>query len=175
MTEEIILVDEHDKSVGFMEKIVAHKNGGKLHRAFSIFIFNSKGQMLLQLRSVKKHHFGGLWTNTCCSHPRRGEELREAVYRKLKQECGFDTELKEIFSFIYKAHDKKSGLTEHEFDHVFIGKFDGEPNPNPEEIDELKWVDPKDLLQDVKKNPDNYTLWFRLALDSVLEIHKEIS
>ena len=174
MEEEIILVDEHDKPGGFMEKIVAHKNGGKLHRAFSIFVFNSKGQLLLQLRSVKKHHFGGLWTNTCCSHPRKGEKLEEAVHRKLMQECGFDTELKEIFSFIYKAHDKKSGLTEHEFDHVFIGKFDGKPNQNPEEIDELKWVDTKDLQSDVKKNPGNYTLWFRLALDSVLEIHPAI-
>src|SRR3989344_2311772 len=112
MPETIILVDENDNTVGFEEKMRAHQNGGRLHRAFSIFVFNSRGHMMLQQRSVRKHHFGGLWTNTCCSHPLKGESLEDAVHRKLKQEMGFDTELREAFSFIYKAHDAKSGLTE---------------------------------------------------------------
>jgi isopentenyl-diphosphate delta-isomerase len=162
--EEIILVDKNDKPVGFEEKIKAHENGGKLHRAFSIFIFNSKGDMLLQLRSVKKHHFGGLLTNACCSHPRKGEELKDAVHRKLKQEFGFDADLAEKFSFVYKATDEKSGLTEHEFDHVFVGKFDGKPNPNPEEIDDFNWISMANLKKDVAANPEKYTPWFSIAL-----------
>lgn len=162
--EEIILVDKNDKPVGYEEKIKAHENGGKLHRAFSIFIFNSKGDMLLQLRSVKKHHFGGLWTNACCSHPRKGEELNDAVHRKLVQEFGFDTDLAEKFSFVYKETDKKSGLTEYEFDHVFVGKFEGKPKPNPEEIDEFKWISMSNLKKDVASNPEKYTPWFNIAL-----------
>jgi isopentenyl-diphosphate delta-isomerase len=166
--EQIILVDEKDRPLGFEEKIRAHENGGKLHRAFSIFVFNSNGKMLLQLRSVKKHHFGGLWTNSCCSHPRKGEKLEEAIHRRLKDEFGFDTKLEKKFDFIYKAFDKKSGLTEHEFDHVFVGTFDGAPKPNANEIDAFRWVDAKELSKDVEKNPGNYTPWFRLALDRVL-------
>lgn len=173
--EYIILVDRKDKPIGFEEKMKAHEKGGKLHRAFSVFIFNSEGKMLLQLRSVKKHHFGGLWTNTCCSHPRKGEEIEEAAHRRLKDEFGFDTELKEIFHFIYKATDEKSGLTEHEFDHVFIGKYDGKPKPNDAEIDEWKWADVKKLRQDMEENPDKYTPWFRIALDRVMKKVKIIS
>lgn len=166
--EQIVLVDENDRPVGFEEKMKAHENGGKLHRAFSIFIFDSAGRMLLQLRSVKKHHFGGLWTNSCCSHPRRGEKLEDAAHRRLKDEFGFDTPLKEVFSFVYKALDRKSGLTEHEFDHVFVGKYDGEPKPNAEEIDEWEWASADELLADAKRNPQNYTPWFMLALEKVL-------
>lgn len=172
MEEEIILVDKNDKPIGFEEKIKAHENGGKLHRAFSIFIFNSDKKMLLQLRSIKKHHFGGLWTNTCCSHPRRGEELKDATHRRLKEEFGFDTAMKEIFSFIYRAEDKDSGLTEHEIDHVFVGKFDGELHPNPEEIDDFRWVDIGELQKDVETNPEKYTPWFRIALEKFLENRK---
>ena len=167
--EEIILVDEKDNTIGFEEKMKAHKRGGKLHRAFSVFIFNSEGKMLLQLRSKKKHHFKGLWTNACCSHPRKGEKLEDATHRKLKQEMGFDTELKEIFSFIYKATDSKSDLTEHEFDHVFIGNFDGKPNPNTEEIDDWKWIGIDNLKKDLEINPKKYTPWFTLALDRVIK------
>ncbi|MBU5557471.1 MAG: isopentenyl-diphosphate Delta-isomerase [Candidatus Aenigmatarchaeota archaeon] len=169
MPEMIPLVDKNDNIIGYEEKVKAHEDGGKLHRSFSIFIFNSKGQMLLQLRSVKKYHFGGLWSNACCSHPRKGEELTDAVHRKLKQEFGFDTNLKELFSFIYKVTDPNSGLTEYEFDHVFVGTFDGEPKPNPEEIDAFKWMPIDELKVDVAKNPDKYSLWFRIALDRVLE------
>lgn len=169
MPEMIILVDGDDRQVGVEEKVKAHENGGKLHRSFSIVVFNSKREVLLQLRSVKKYHFGGLWTNTCCSHPNKGELLENAVHRKLKQEFGFDTELRELFSFIYKVTDKKSGLTEWEFDHVFVGEFNGQPKPNPEEIDDYKWISVPELKKDVEKNPEKYTLWFRTALPKVLE------
>jgi isopentenyl-diphosphate delta-isomerase len=164
--EQVVLVDKNDNEIGIEEKIRAHENGGKLHRAFSIFIFNSKGEMLLQLRSVKKYHFGGLLTNTCCSHPRPGESLEHAIHRKLKQEFGFDTELKEKFSFTYQA-DFDNGLSEHEFDHVFIGTFDGEPKPNPEEIDDFKWIDMEELKKDVNENPEKYAPWFKIAIDQV--------
>jgi isopentenyl-diphosphate delta-isomerase len=167
--ETIILVDKNDKPIGFEEKIKAHENGGKLHRAFSVFIFNSKGEMLLQLRSGKKHHFGGLWANTCCSHPRKGEDTADAAHRKLKQEFGFDTKLKEIFSFIYHEPDKNSNLSEYEFDHVFIGKFDGEPKLNPEEVDEFRWIKIEDLKKDMQNNIHNYVPWFKIAIDRVLE------
>lgn len=167
--EQLILVDEHDNEIGFEEKIKAHEKGGKLHRAFSIFIFNGKGEMLLQLRSVKKHHFGGLWTNTCCSHPRKGESLEDAVHRKLEQEFGFDTELKELFSFIYKATDRKSGLTEWEFDHVFTGVYKGKPKPNPEEIDEYRWISADELKKDVENRPEVYTPWFKMALKKLFK------
>jgi isopentenyl-diphosphate delta-isomerase len=170
--EEIILVDENDNEIGSMEKIEAHKHGGKLHRAFSIFVFNDEGKMLLQLRAKKKYHFGGLWTNTCCSHPRKGETLEDAVHRRLKEEFGFDTDLKEIFSFTYRA-EFDNGLTEHEFDHVFIGNFNGEPKPNPEEIDNFKWIEIDELEKDVQNHPENYTPWFKIALDRVIKYVKE--
>src|ERR671932_475281 len=116
--EKIILVDTNDEQIGFETKLKAHENSGKLHRAFSIFIFNDAGKMLLQRRSKKKYHFGGLWTNACCSHPKRGEKLQDAARVRLRQEFGFYAELKEIFNFIYQASDAKSSLTEYEFDHV---------------------------------------------------------
>ncbi len=165
MQEEIILVDEKDNPIGFEEKLKAHQNG-KLHRAFSIFIFNSKGEMLIQLRSVKKYHFGGLWTNTCCSHGVKGEGLEESIHRELQEEFGFDTELKEQFSFLYHAADEKSGLVEHELDHVFVGFYDGEVKPNPEEVDDFKWVKIEDLKKGIKENPDKYTPWFRIILNN---------
>ncbi len=169
MSETLILVDKEDNPVGYEEKIAAHTNGGHLHRAFSIFIQNSKGEMLLQLRSKAKHHFRSLWTNPCCSHPRKGEELQKAVHRRLKQEFGFDVGLKEIFSFVYKATDEDSGLTEYEFDHVFIGKYDGIPKPNPEEIDDWKWVAVKELKKDLNENPEKYTPWLKIAFDRVVK------
>ncbi|MBR9682780.1 MAG: isopentenyl-diphosphate Delta-isomerase [Candidatus Aenigmarchaeota archaeon] len=170
--EEILLVDKDDNEIGFEEKMKAHEEGGKLHRAFSIFIFNSKGEMLLQLRSKKKYHFGDLWTNTCCSHQRKGEILEQSVHRRLQEEFGFDTGVKEVYKFIYKSTDENSGLTEHEYDHVFIGTFDGEPKPNPEEIDEYKWVILEELEKDVKEHPENYTPWFKIILDKVTDYFK---
>ncbi len=167
--EEIILVDENDNPVGFETKLRAHEDGGKLHRAFSIFVFDARGRLLLQRRAKKKYHFGGLWSNTCCSHPKKGEELQDAAHTRLQQEFGFDTQLKEIFSFLYRASDAKSGLTEHEFDHVFYGEFDRDPRPNPDEIEDWKWVDVAELMSDLENNPHRYTPWFKIAIQGVIE------
>ena len=147
--EEIILVDEKDNEVGIGEKLKVHREG-KLHRAFSIFIFNPKGEMLLQKRAKTKYHSLGLWTNTCCSHPRPNELLVEAIYRRLKEEMGINCDLKKIFSFVYKAD--LGEMTEYEFDHVFIGKFDENPYLNKEEAEDWKWISPGELKKDVKEN-----------------------
>ncbi len=166
MKEELIIVDIKDKEIGSGEKMQVHKDG-KLHRAFSIFVFNSKNELLLQKRAKIKYHSGGLWTNTCCGHPRVGEETIDAALRRLKEEVGFDCPLKETFNFIYKAK-LDNNLFEHEFDHVFIGKHDQDPIPNPEEVEDWKWIDLKDLLKDVKCNPQNYTHWFNVSMEKVV-------
>ncbi len=160
--ERVILVDEQDKEVGTMEKIEAHEKA-LLHRAFSIFIFTDAGQMMLQRRALSKYHSPGLWTNTCCSHPRPGESLEEATRRRIVEEMGFECEMYEVFSFIYKAAFDR-GLTEHELDHVFMGLHNGDPLINPDEVEEWKWIDVDDLLADIKESPDNYTVWFKIAL-----------
>ncbi|HEY0075387.1 MAG TPA: isopentenyl-diphosphate Delta-isomerase [Abditibacteriaceae bacterium] len=167
MEDELVLVDENDNCIGTLPKRQAHEDGGVLHRAFSIFIFDSAQRMLLQLRGKDKYHFGGRWTNACCSHPRRGEELQEAAHRRLREELGFDVPLQELFSFTYRAYDEKSGLTEHEFDHVFIGHYDGVPQPNPQEVDDWKWVSISELEDDLTQHPDQYTAWFRLSVTQV--------
>lgn len=167
MSELVILVDENDKEIGTGEKMKTHKEG-KLHRAFSIFIFNSKGEMLLQKRAKSKYHSGGLWSNACCSHPRPGEELEQAAHRRLKEEMGFDCELQKAFHFVYKTN-LDNDLTEHEFDHVFIGEYDGEVEINPNEAEDFKWVIIDSLKEDVEKNPENYTVWFKIALREVLK------
>ena len=161
--EKVILVDENDNETGTEEKLAAHK-AGRLHRAFSIFVFNSRGEMLLQRRALDKYHTAGLWSNTCCSHPRPGEPIEEAVHRKLIQEMGFDCTLSRKFSFIYKVKFV-DGLWEHEFDHVFVGIFNGKPVPNREEVMQWKWVKVADLKKDMEKNPDNYTPWLKIAID----------
>jgi isopentenyl-diphosphate delta-isomerase len=166
--DEIILVDEHDNVVGYCPKLEAHQDGGRLHRAFSVFVFNSAGELLLQRRADGKYHFGGLWTNTCCSHPRRGETTLDAAHARLREEFGFEAALKEVFSFVYRATDPASGLTEHEFDHVFVGQFDGKPDPNPREIGEWKWTGPEQLIADVRARPESYTPWFKLVVERVL-------
>ena len=163
----VILVDENDKEVGIEEKIKAHEGGGKLHRAFSIFVFNSEGKMLLQKRAKTKYHSGGLWTNACCSHPSPEKSLSVMVHKRLKEEMGFDCELEEVFSFKYKIHFD-NGLTEWEYDHVFIGEFNGEIKPNQKEVSEWKWVDLKELQKDVNKQPQNYAYWFKIALNRVI-------
>lgn len=169
MSDEVILVDDEDKRVGTADKLEAHRQGGKLHRAFSVFIFNSKGQLLLQKRAEGKYHSGGLWTNTCCSHPRPGEPTKAAAERRLEEEMGFTCDLEEVFSFIYRA--KFEDLTEHEYDHVFFGVCEPETNlePDPEEVEDWKWVSKQELMRDVKNNSDNYTPWFKQALDRVLK------
>jgi isopentenyl-diphosphate delta-isomerase len=169
MNETIILVDQKDSPIGYEEKIAAHQNGGRLHRAFSIFILNSKNELLLQQRSAEKPIFRKLWSNSCCSHPLKGEELEKATHRKLQQEFGFDASMEEVFSFTYEARDENSGLTEHEFDHVFIGKYDGTPKPNPSEIANWKWVSVADLKKDLSKNPARYTPWLKIALDKLVQ------
>jgi isopentenyl-diphosphate delta-isomerase len=168
-SEELILVDDSDNSIGFETKLKAHENGGRLHRAFTIFVLNSAGRMLLQRRAKGKYHFSGLWSNACCSHPRKGETLQDAAHRRLQQEFGFDAGLREIFSFVYRASDPRSGLAEHEFDHVFCGEFDGEPRPNPDEIKDWKWICVAELLRDLQSNPHDYTPWFRIAVPRVIK------
>lgn len=165
--EQVILVDIHDNSVGTEEKIKAHELA-LLHRAFSVFVFNKKGELMIQRRALHKYHSPGLWTNTCCSHPRPGENTMDAAHRRLQEEMGFDCKLDWKFSFIYKA-PFDNGLTEHEFDHVFIGSFNHDPIINPEEVDSWKWIKIDDLMEDVKKNPEVYTVWFRIALEKMEE------
>lgn len=165
--EHVILVDENDIQIGTMEKMEAHEKA-LLHRAISVFLLNSKGEWLLQRRALNKYHSNGLWTNTCCSHPYPNETSSEAAKRRLKQEMGLETNLKEIFHFTYKEPlDNK--LTEHELDHVFIGTTNVEPIINQEEVVEWKYISYSDLLYDLKNNPENYTVWFRKIFERVNE------
>lgn len=159
MEEKVILVDELDAVIGESEKMRAHELG-LLHRAFSIMIFNSKNEVLLQQRALIKYHSGGLWANACCSHPRPGENLEKAAHRRLKEEMGFDCPLKEIFSFCYRE-DFGKGLIEHEYDHVFEGKYDGLIVPNPLEVAQYRWCTWDFLEADIKKNPKLYTYWLK--------------
>ena len=159
---EIVLVDENDTQIGVGEKIEVHKEA-QLHRAFSVWIFNSKGEVMLQKRASKKYHSGGLWTNTCCSHPFPNEPVEEAVHRRLPEEMGFDCELEKVNTLIYKA-SFDNGLTEHEFLHVFKGIYNEEPKINEKEADDWKWVSIDELKEDVKLNPENYTEWFKIVL-----------
>jgi isopentenyl-diphosphate Delta-isomerase len=161
--EHVILVDNNDNELGTMEKIAAHEKG-KLHRAFSILLFNSKGQLLLQKRAACKYHSAGLWTNTCCSHPLPGESLQQATQRKLMQELGIDRNPSFAYKFIYKVK-LNNYLIEHECDHVFIGQFNGEPIANTEEVEDWKYMDMASIRSDVKKNPSQYTAWFKLIID----------
>lgn len=174
MTEErVILVNEQDEQIGLMPKLEAHEKA-QLHRAFSIFILNSKNEVMLQQRASQKYHSPLLWTNTCCSHQREGETNIEAGNRRLREEMGFAAELKELFHFIYKA-PFDNGLTEHELDHVMIGYFDGEPVINPEEVESWKWMDIDAIRQDMLEHPELYTVWFKIIFDEFyhfLEEHK---
>jgi len=164
MEEKVILVNEQDEEIELMEKLQAHQLG-RLHRAFSIFIFNSKKEMLLQQRALSKYHCGGLWSNACCSHPRKGETILQAAHRRLKEEFGFDTPLEERFSFIYKAN-LDHNLMEHEFDHVLVGQFDGPITAfNPEEIASFCWYALPTLEKKIASNPELFTVWFRIALN----------
>ena len=161
--EKVILVDKNDNQVGLMPKLEAHEKG-ILHRAFSVFIFNSKYELLLQKRASSKYHSGGLWTNTCCSHPREGEDILDAANRRLDEEMGITTSLRKVYDFIYKA-ELDNQLTEHEFDHVFYGVFDNDPILNKDEAEDFKWVDMETLNNDIIKNEDNYTVWFKIAFE----------
>jgi len=163
MNAQVILVDAQDREIGIMEKLEAHQKA-LLHRAFSVFIFNTKGQLLLQQRHLDKYHCGGLWTNTCCSHPQPGEATQAAAERRLKEELGFTVPLTHKGHFIYRA-EFDNGLTEHELDHVLIGQTDLHNPPfNREEIAEVKWVTISDLERDLENHPDRYTPWLKPAL-----------
>jgi len=160
MEEKVILVDEQDNQLGLMPKMEAHVKA-VLHRAFSVFIFNDKRELMLQQRAAHKYHSPLLWTNTCCSHQRDGESNIEAGKRRLDEEMGFSTDLKEVFSFVYKA-PFDNGLTEHELDHVMVGDFNGEPKINPEEVESYKWMTLDAVKNDIEINPDDYTAWFKI-------------
>lgn len=168
---EVILVDQDDNQIGVEEKLSAHR-AGKLHRAFSIFVFNKNNDLLIHKRASGKYHSGGLWTNTCCSHPRVGEELDVAVHRRLNEELGFDTDLDKQFDFIYKA--QVGDLTEHEFDHVFFGKFEGDFTPDPEEVEDVEWISYDNLVKDMKDHPEKYTEWFKIIMDDHGDKLKEL-
>lgn len=166
--DTLILVDKNDKEIGYEQKESCHRYPAKLHRAFSIFLFNSKNEMLVHKRHSSKKTWPGFWTNACCSHPRKGEKMENAVQRRLKEELGIQCPLTYLFKFVYEAKfDENWG--EHELDYVFIGRYDGEFGPDKKEIEELKFVSLKDLKEDVQKNPKQYTPWFKIALGKVLE------
>ena len=165
--EKVILVDKTDHQIGEMEKQEAHIKG-LLHRAFSIFIFNSKGEVLLQQRAFHKYHSGGLWTNTCCSHPRNGETTIQAANRRLKEEMGMSCALTEEFTFIYKAK-LDNDLYEHELDHVLFGTTDLLPQINKEEVAGYKYSSFQDIQQEMKHYPEKYTAWFKICFDEVIK------
>lgn len=160
--DKVVLVDENDKPVGLMDKLAAHEQG-VLHRAFSVFLFNGKGELLLQKRASEKYHSPGLWTNTCCSHQLEGEDSHTAALRRLEEEMGISCDVNEVFTFIYKA-DVKNGLIEHEFDHVFIGTYDNEPLPNRSEVEDWKYLSIEKIEAEMESDPNSYTEWFKIAL-----------
>ncbi|WP_431243002.1 isopentenyl-diphosphate Delta-isomerase [Flavobacterium sp. P21] len=171
--ENVILVNQNDEQIGLMPKLEAHEKA-LLHRAFSVFILNSKNEIMPQQRAHHKYHSPLLWTNTCRSHQREGETNIEAGSRRLFEEMGFEAELKELFHFIYKA-PFDNGLTEHELDHVMIGYYNDEPNINPDEVEAWKWMSIEDVKADIEKQPEIYTVWFKIIFDEFdhyLEDHK---
>lgn len=163
--EHVVLVDKQGRETGSMEKMQAHREG-KLHRAFSLFVFNDEDQLLMQQRAFDKYHSAGLWTNTCCSHPRPGEDLLAAAKRRLMEEMGLQCELEEVFTFTYKA-EFENGLTEHEFDHVFIGYSSDLPRINPEEVADFRYRSLKDISTAMAAHPDRYTVWLKEVFDRI--------
>jgi len=165
--EKVILVDENDNQIGLMPKMEAHEKA-VLHRAFSVFIFNDKNELMLQQRALHKYHSPGLWTNTCCSHQRDGESNIEAGKRRLNEEMGFVTDLRETTSFVYKA-PFDNGLTEHELDHVMIGNYNEEPIINKDEVASWKWMPLEDVKVDIALRPEKYTAWFKIIFEKFYE------
>lgn len=166
--EEVVLVDLKDHTIGYMEKQEAHIKG-LLHRAFSVFIFNNKKELLLQKRAISKYHSGGLWTNTCCSHPRKNEIVINAAKRRLKEEMGLECDLYYAFNFIYRAKfDNK--LIENELDHVFIGFSDEKPKPDPSEVKNYRYINSDDLKKEINEKPHIFTPWFKICIDKVLKV-----
>jgi len=171
--EKVILVNSNDEPIELMPKMEAHEKA-LLHRAFSVFVINSNNELMLQQRALQKYHSPGLWTNTCCSHQRDGEENIEAGLRRLQEEMGFETPLEYLFNFIYKA-PFDNGLTEHELDHVMLGRYEGEPSINPEEVASWKWMDIDLIHADLINNPADYTVWFAIIFDRFYNHLKENS
>ena len=165
--ENVILVNQLDEEIGLMPKMEAHEKA-LLHRAFSVFVFNDKNELMLQQRALHKYHSPGLWTNTCCSHQREGESNIQAGKRRLQEEMGFVTDLKEVISFIYKA-PFDNGLTEHEFDHVIIGNYNNKPIINPDEVADWKWMSLEAIKVDMNVNPELYTAWFKIIFEKFYE------
>ena len=159
--EEVILVNERDEQTGIIEKMEAHRKA-LLHRAFSVFIFNAKGEMLLQQRALGKYHSPGLWTNACCSHPRPGEPVEEAASRRLMEEMGIQTTIEKIFDFIYRT-EYDNGLTEFEFDHVYAGTYDGDLTPDKQEVNDYCFRSMVDIEEDLLQRPEKYSSWFKIA------------
>lgn len=164
---DVVLVDASDRELGVMEKMDAHVQG-ILHRAFSVFIYNNKGEMLLQQRADAKYHSAGLWTNACCSHPLPGEDLVTAANRRLKEELGIQADLTSVFSFIYRA-DLENGLIEHEFDHVLVGVCNDDPVLNPDEVKACRWLSDESICKLLEETPENFTAWFKIAFPMLLE------
>jgi isopentenyl-diphosphate Delta-isomerase len=162
MSEQVVLVNEQDEETGTIEKMEAHRKA-LLHRAFSVFIFNNKGEMLLQQRALGKYHSPGLWTNACCSHPRPGERVEEAANRRLKEEMGIDTALEKAFDFIYRT-EFDNGLTEYEFDHVYTGTYSGALRPDNQEVKDYCFRSMEDIEDDLLQRPEKYSAWFKIAL-----------
>ena len=167
--EHVILVDENDTEIGEMEKLKAHQTG-TLHRAFSVFLFNQSNELLLQQRALAKYHSAGLWTNTCCSHPKQGETVLEAAKRRLYEEMGIECKLDFAFSFVYKA-DLENGLIEHELDHVFIGTYSDAPAFNPIEVCDWKYDSINNIISNLKLSPELFTAWFKPAFERVITLN----
>src|SRR5579871_5364919 len=164
--EVVVLVNDKNDVLGYSEKLAAHQQG-LLHRAISVIVFNSKGEMLIQQRGLKKYHWAGIWSNTCCSHPRKEESFQHAAERRLYEELGFKTPLTEAFHFIYKAFDEPSGLTEHEYDTVFTGIYNSPFQFNQDEIAAVEWIQPGALEKDIQQHPDKYSFWFKIILQEL--------
>jgi len=160
--ELVILVDADDHPLGTMEKMRAHAEG-RLHRAFSVFVFDRAGRLLMQRRAASKYHSAGLWSNTCCGHPRPGEPVDLAADRRLFEEMGFRSQLREIFSFVYRVELDRQ-MVEHEVDHVLVAESDGSPSPNPAEVDDWKWIDLPRLRDDIARQPEAFTSWLRILI-----------
>ena len=165
--EQVVLVNEQDQEIGLMEKMEAHEKA-LLHRAFSVFVFNEAGELLLQQRAFEKYHSGGLWTNTCCSHPRANEAVLDAANRRLMEEMGFATALEKVFDFIYQA-EFSNGLTEHEFDHVFIGYYDGEIQVNPNEVNDYTFRTMESIQQSLVAQEGLFTAWFEIIFPKMMQ------
>jgi isopentenyl-diphosphate delta-isomerase len=168
MEPQVILVDKGDRQIGIADKLESHQKGW-LHRAISVFIFNRKGELLIQQRADTKYHSGGLWTNTCCSHPAPGEKTMDAANRRLYQEMGLHCELRPAFSFMYRV-EFPDGLTEHEYDHIFVGFCEENPKPDASEVQEWAWVSKEYLEKDTQVNPERYTYWFLLVWKKMFEL-----